>query len=469
MPQALHPSLHHQDHSSPHSQQSPTTTAASIGPTDPAVALPVADTPSIATAAPASASSPTVADAVNDTGADATSAINPQPSSTSSSTVARHQFGGSSTATAGPRLNLVRRTWHRLHDQASAVIVKNTTASTAPTVTAAVADWATATATSETLRTDQKATRHDKMPSKNNSNSPAGGQVTHRLRNFFRMNSTTSTTSLSDKEKDKAASTHDSDITKTFRNTKFFSSTVGRLRSHTSTSEGNPLDEALSPTAHANPYFAHQGQPGLRHHNDGSVPPSPPDSGNLKVPGSSAGKGGQKATTETKEELARRLRRVASAPNTQGLFAAGANSNEPPVPPIERPATAELGKDPLIENADSPGALAFVEAKSEAAKNQSLGQPQDDDVLAGLPAPNTGLAFRRTYSSNSIKVRNVEVSPASFDKVKLIGKGDVGKVYLVREKKSNRLYAMKGELPSCEGHPTMQLVRVLTAMCNLQS
>ena len=46
---------------------------------------------------------------------------------------------------------------------------------------------------------------------------------------------------------------------------------------------------------------------------------------------------------------------------------------------------------------------------------------------------------------NSIKVRTVEVGPSSFDKIKLIGKGDVGKVYLVREKKSSRLYAMKGE------------------------
>lgn len=64
-----------------------------------------------------------------------------------------------------------------------------------------------------------------------------------------------------------------------------------------------------------------------------------------------------------------------------------------------------------------------------------------------IPSPGQirqAAAFRRTYSSNSIKVRNVEVGPASFDKIKLIGKGDVGKVYLVREKKSSRLYAMKG-------------------------
>ncbi|PWN21520.1 Pkinase-domain-containing protein, partial [Microstroma glucosiphilum] len=52
-------------------------------------------------------------------------------------------------------------------------------------------------------------------------------------------------------------------------------------------------------------------------------------------------------------------------------------------------------------------------------------------------------SFRRTYSSNSIKVKDVEVGPSSFSKVKMLGKGDVGKVYLVREKKTEKLYAMK--------------------------
>lgn len=51
--------------------------------------------------------------------------------------------------------------------------------------------------------------------------------------------------------------------------------------------------------------------------------------------------------------------------------------------------------------------------------------------------------FRRTYSSNSIKVQAVQVGPESFQKIKLLGRGDVGRVYLVREKKSGRLYAMK--------------------------
>ena len=80
------------------------------------------------------------------------------------------------------------------------------------------------------------------------------------------------------------------------------------------------------------------------------------------------------------------------------------------------------------------------------AGGRTLSVPEQDG-LGALPSPgrNSLLDFRRTYSSNSIKVRNVEVGPASFDKIKLIGKGDVGKVYLVREKKSSRLYAMKGE------------------------
>ncbi|ODQ66372.1 Pkinase-domain-containing protein [Nadsonia fulvescens var. elongata DSM 6958] len=49
----------------------------------------------------------------------------------------------------------------------------------------------------------------------------------------------------------------------------------------------------------------------------------------------------------------------------------------------------------------------------------------------------------RTYSSNSVKITDVEVAPNSFDKVKLLGRGDVGKVYLVREKQTNKLFAMK--------------------------
>ncbi|KAK9896032.1 Pkinase-domain-containing protein [Cystobasidium minutum MCA 4210] len=68
--------------------------------------------------------------------------------------------------------------------------------------------------------------------------------------------------------------------------------------------------------------------------------------------------------------------------------------------------------------------------------------PSPGSSSTGLPA-SPRQQFRRTYSSNSIKIRNVEVGPSSFQKIKLLGKGDVGKVYLVREKKTDKLFAMK--------------------------
>lgn len=206
-----------------------------------------------------------------------------------------------------------------------------------------------------------------------------------------------------------------------------------RNRSTTTASEGNALEDSVSPTAHANPYFAHQGPPGLRHHNAGSVPPSPPDTPKVQVNG--ADRAPESPVTAGKEELARKLRRVASAPNAQGLFK-GSKGNE-------RPNTAELGKDPvLLQGGPEPQIeLPLVDESKPPAL------PTPDPSKLPLPGQiRQAAAFRRTYSSNSIKVRNVEVGPSSFDKIKLIGKGDVGKVYLVREKKSNRLYAMKGLL-----------------------
>ncbi|KAI9281075.1 kinase-like domain-containing protein [Sporodiniella umbellata] len=50
---------------------------------------------------------------------------------------------------------------------------------------------------------------------------------------------------------------------------------------------------------------------------------------------------------------------------------------------------------------------------------------------------------RRTYSTASMKVKQLQVGPASFSKVRMLGKGDVGKVYMVRQKTTDKLFAMK--------------------------
>jgi protein-serine/threonine kinase len=281
------------------------------------------------------------------------------------------------------------------------------------------------------------------MPTLKSPAHPGGNShFNQKLKNFFRINTHNG---VSDKEKLPESSLKSSDSRSGLRQPKRFF-TVGRLRSTTTASEGNPLDDVMSPTASANPYFVHQGQPGLRHHETSSVPPSPPDTPSFRIDGPGGG-AKEHATNATKEELARKLRRVASAPNAQGLFNQSKGDGE-------RPATAELGKEPLVQigNASSLG-LVDSKASPLGGDAMTLSVP-DRDGLSALPPPSQNtLAFRRTYSSNSIKVRTVEVGPASFDKIKMIGKGDVGKVYLVREKKSARLYAMKGQPPDIRSSP----------------
>ncbi|MCJ1278073.1 hypothetical protein MMC21_005887 [Puttea exsequens] len=251
--------------------------------------------------------------------------------------------------------------------------------------------------------------------------------IPQRIKNFFRINSSNSNTIINSD----GLPTPKSESKSSIRQSRFLGG-ISRNRSTTVASEGDPLENGMSPTALANPYFAHQGPPVLRHHNDSSVPPSPPDTPVHNKVEAVSGANDQ-ATSAKKEELARKLRRVASAPNAQGLFSNPASD--------ERPSTADMGKEPLAQDAED-SSLSMVDHN----KGHLLPVPGADGKIPSPGQLRQSIAFRRTYSSNSIKVREVEVGPGSFDKIKLIGKGDVGKVYLVREKRSSRLYAMKGKI-----------------------
>ncbi|CAG8705387.1 20950_t:CDS:10, partial [Cetraspora pellucida] len=59
--------------------------------------------------------------------------------------------------------------------------------------------------------------------------------------------------------------------------------------------------------------------------------------------------------------------------------------------------------------------------------------------------------FKRTYSSNSIKIKRVEVGPSSFQKIKLLGKGDVGKEMIKRNKIKRAL--AEQEILATSNHP----------------
>lgn len=284
-----------------------------------------------------------------------------------------------------------------------------------------------------TVTTEKRPT----FPWKHSANETS--HIPTRIKNFFRINSSGNHNGTAgnrnnnggNNDSEKVGNNHHfispkQESRSTFRPGLFFP-VIGRNRSTTVASEGNPLDDTMSPTATANPYFVHQGQPSLQHRNEGSIPSSPPGTPELQVHGVSPA---EQASTANKQELARKLRRVASAPNTQALFSS-ANGVQ----------VSEVSKDSSVDS-------DAVDAASGTDDSLAVPEVGAGSKIAGSGQKAGGGAFRRTYSSTSIKVSNVEVGPGSFDKIKLIGKGDVGKVYLVREKKSSRLYAMKGAFKS---------------------
>ncbi|KAF8322124.1 Pkinase-domain-containing protein, partial [Clavulina sp. PMI_390] len=137
------------------------------------------------------------------------------------------------------------------------------------------------------------------------------------------------------------------------------------------------------------------------------------------------------------------IRRVASAPNAKNLFNVPGNRTAPPA----------LPESISVGNNSSSAALSVAESNYPAAsppatpttRNGLLAPSSSFGSLFGVPlsAEEQRARFRRTYSSNSIKVSSLEVGPNSFSKIRMLGKGDVGKVYLVREKKTEKLFAMK--------------------------
>ncbi|BEI89390.1 uncharacterized protein CcaverHIS019_0207520 [Cutaneotrichosporon cavernicola] len=166
------------------------------------------------------------------------------------------------------------------------------------------------------------------------------------------------------------------------------------------------------------------------------------------------------------------IRRVVSAPNAKALFHKGSAADVPEVPPLpSKTATANSSNDTAVDLTVSPPIPAVPKMSSMSSRPTTPSRSSTPSSLflkpgnlsatgtRGSRAHSTSVmtlkkqaanfedpsraGFRRTYSSNSIKTRAAEVSASSFEKIKLLGKGDVGKVYLVREKKTGSLFAMK--------------------------
>ncbi|KAF9317879.1 serine/threonine protein kinase, AGC [Podila horticola] len=144
------------------------------------------------------------------------------------------------------------------------------------------------------------------------------------------------------------------------------------------------------------------------------------------------------------------LRRVASTPNTKAALDDALKGNN---------GTKTVGRSHLGSyNPSSPAAKSnttlgstMTISTTTTATAGSYSPSSKNGLHLNIPKSPNGSAldlrrthtFRRTYSSNSIKKKSIEVTPSSFVKIRLLGKGDVGKVYLVRQKDTERLYAMK--------------------------
>lgn len=163
-----------------------------------------------------------------------------------------------------------------------------------------------------------------------------------------------------------------------------------------------------------------------------SIPPSPKTS----LGANNAANG----TSSSTSPAARLLRRVASAPNAKGLLNSltpATTKNGLLAPSLEVPPLPD-GKNGA--SLDTTSSQSSLRGSSNGARPNRALTASSVQRVGEVPAK---APFRRTYSSNSMKHRAVEVRPSSFQKIKMLGRGDVGKVYLVREKKTDKLFAMK--------------------------
>ncbi|KAI8087919.1 kinase-like domain-containing protein [Gilbertella persicaria] len=88
------------------------------------------------------------------------------------------------------------------------------------------------------------------------------------------------------------------------------------------------------------------------------------------------------------------------------------------------------------------GASSFVSSYSIQNNKLSPPPPSCSNYTLNQCLSNKNL-HRRSYAANSVKKRQLEVGPSSFTKIRMLGKGDVGRVYLVKQKGTDRTMAMK--------------------------
>ncbi|KAJ3376166.1 hypothetical protein GGF31_000233 [Allomyces arbusculus] len=142
---------------------------------------------------------------------------------------------------------------------------------------------------------------------------------------------------------------------------------------------------------------------------------------------------------------------------------AGGDASAPLLSQPAAPAGTQSGTRPMETLVDSVPDLDVAPIRSTTSLvPRSQSAPKLATAAPGSGPPEYFLTMRASFAAST--VRRIEpsvVAPEHFVKIKLLGKGDVGKVYLVRRKGTNKLYAAK-VLSKAEMLKRNKIHRVLT-------
>lgn len=200
-----------------------------------------------------------------------------------------------------------------------------------------------------------------------------------------------------------------------------------------------------SPIVDSNPYFAHQGLP-PHLETRGDTPIFPTDSpvkillrqnksdfttSNSGLPLSSPTKRSNGTDNRSAKPFLNQKNLESSADKSQSTK----ENFSQPLTPL-RKTLRRVASAPLVSRLLNEKSLPQVREKIFELEDH-IGEL---DLTKSRPRTNTQ---GRIYSHHSTKITDAQVNQECFEKIRLLGKGDVGKVFLVREKTSSRLYAMK--------------------------
>jgi hypothetical protein len=115
----------------------------------------------------------------------------------------------------------------------------------------------------------------------------------------------------------------------------------------------------------------------------------------------------------------------------------------------DKSSTMVIASDPIRRTASNPdfvGSHTGIKSIPSQLLSERLSSSTSTLVKAGRNVAHQTQTSKRLYASNSVKVKDIQVESSCFEKIRLLGKGDIGRVFLVRRKDNEKLYAMKGNL-----------------------